>query len=137
MEKLKFKQGDWCFCDFKLQQVKETEDNRIVSVFDGTFIHSGYDLSDNCYPLEMKVKQISDIVYIQMERFQALKNNALNYPDLNRKLIEVWIELCDNRENKDKLKELYNNLFTFCDYVINKSKNLNNEKIEGVNLFRK
>lgn len=70
---VKFKQGEWCFCEFALQQVMETEENRITGVSDGMFRLSGHDLSDRCYPLEMKVKQISDIVAFWSKEFHALK----------------------------------------------------------------
>ena len=35
MKKLKFQKGEWCFCEFKLQQVMETEENRITGISDG------------------------------------------------------------------------------------------------------
>ena len=137
MKTLKFKQGEWCFCEFALQQVMETEENRITGVSDGMFRHSGHDLSDMCYPLEMKVKQISDTVAYWSKEFHALKNNALNHPDLNRELIRRWVELCDNRENENRLKELYDKLSEFGNSVIRRVRDLNFEEVEGVSLFRR
>lgn len=137
MKTLKFKQGEWCFCEFALQQVMETEENRITGVSDGMFRHGGYDLSDRCYPLEMKVKQISDTVAYWSKEFHALKNNALNHPDLNRELIRRWVELCDNRDNENRLKELYDKLSEFGNSVIRRVRDLNFEEVEGVSLFRR
>lgn len=137
MKTLKFKQGEWCFCEFALQQVMETEDNRITGVSDGMVRHSGYDLSDICYPLEMKVKQISDTVAYWSKEFHALKNNALNHPDLNRELIRRWIELCDNRENENRLKELYDKLSEFGNSVVRRVRDLNFEEVEGISLLRR
>lgn len=137
MKTLKFKQGEWCFCEFALQQVMETEGNRITGVSDGMFRHGGHDLSDRCYPLEMKVKQISDTVAYWSKEFHALKNNALNHPDLNRELIRRWVELCDNRENENRLKELYDKLSEFGNSVIRRVRDLNFEEVEGVSLFRR
>ena len=136
MKTLKFKQGEWCFCEFALQQVMETEGNRITAVSDGIFRQDGHDLSDRCYPLEMKVKQISDTVAYWSKEFHALKNNALNHPDLNRELIRRWVELCDNRENEKRLKELYDKLSEFGNSVIRRVRDLKFEEVEGVSLFR-
>ena len=58
MKKLKFQKGEWCFCEFRLQQVLETEENRITSVSDGIVRSGSSDLSDKWYPLEMDVKCI-------------------------------------------------------------------------------
>ena len=137
MKTLKFKQGEWCFCEFALQQIMETEENRITGVSDGMFRHGGYDLSDRCYPLEMKVKQISDTVAYWSKEFHKLKNNSLNHPDLNRELIRRWIELCDNRDDEKRLKELYDKLSEFGNSVVRRIRDLSHEEIEGVSLFRR
>ena len=137
MGKLKFKKEDWCFCEFKLQQIMETEENRITGVSDGMFRLGSSDLSDRCYPLEMKVKQISDTVAYWSTEFHRLKNNSLNHPDLNRELIRRWVELCDNREDENRLKELYDKLSEFGNSVLRKVRDLNFEEVEGVSLFRR
>ena len=110
MNKPKFKKGEWCFCEFILQQVTETNKDRITEVSDGYFTHGGHDLSDRCYPMEMRVKIISDDVNYWRNEFHRLKNNSLNHPDLNRKLIDMWVDMCENRNNQEKLKELYEKL---------------------------
>jgi hypothetical protein len=89
MKTLKFKQGEWCFCEFVLQQVIETEENRITAVSDGMFRLSSNDLSDRCYPLEMIIKIISDEVAYWSKEFHSLKINTLNYPDLNKELFPI------------------------------------------------
>jgi len=137
MKNLKFKQGEWCFCEFKLQQVMETEENRITGVSDGMFRLCSNDLSDRCYPLELDVKQISDTVAYWSTKFHELKNNALNHPDLNRELIRRWVELCDNRKDKNRLKELYDKLSKFGNSVLRKVQDLDFKEVEGIHLFRK
>ena len=137
MKNLKFKKEDWCFCEFKLQQIMETEENRITGVSDGMFRLESSDLSDRCYPLEMKVKQISDTVAYWSTEFHRLKNNSLNHPDLNRELIRRWVELCDNREDENRLKELYDKLSEFGNSVLRKVRDLNFAEVEGVSLFRR
>jgi hypothetical protein len=136
MKKLKFKQGEWCFCEFKLQLIMKTKENRITEVSDGMFNLVSSDLSDRCYPLELKVKRISDTVVYWSEKFHELKNNALNHPDLNKELIRRWVELCNHREDKNRSKELYDSLSNFSSSVLRKVEDLNLEEVEGVRLFR-
>lgn len=137
MGKLKFKKEDWCFCEFKLQQIMETEEDRITSVSDGMFRLGSSDLSDRCYPLEMKVKQISDTVAYWSREFHNLENNSLNHPGLNRELIRRWVELCDNREDENRLKKLYAKLSEFGNSVLQKVKGLEFEEVDGLSLFRR
>ena len=137
MKNLKFQKGEWCFCEFKLQQVMETEENRITEVSDGMFRLGSSDLSDRCYPLELEVKRISDTVAYWSTKFHELKNNAINHPDLNRELIRRWVELCDHRKDENRLKELYDSLSSFGNSVLRKVQDLNFEEVEGVRLFRR
>ena len=102
MKKLKFKQGDWCFYKFKLVQILDVVENRITSVSDGSIISDGYDLSSECYPLDMKVKQISDTVNSWYNDFHREGNNAINYPDLTRELVRRWVEMCEFRDDDKK-----------------------------------
>ena len=136
MEKLKFQKGEWCFCEFRLQQIMETEENRITRVSDGMIRSSSSDLSDRCYPLEMDVKCISDTVAYWSTKFHELKNKSLNLPDLNRELIRRWAELCDNRKDENRSKELYDSLNNFGMSVLRKVHDLSLEEVEGVSLFR-
>lgn len=135
MKEPKFKEGEWCFCEFVLQQVQETKDNRITSVSDGMFSLGSNDLSDRCYPLTMRIKRISDTVKHWSNEFHKLHHNNLNHPDLNRELIRRWVEMCEESDDK-KLQELYDSLSEFGNSVIRKINDLRYEQIEGINLFR-
>jgi hypothetical protein len=130
-----FKQGDWCFCEFKLQQIKQMEGNCITSVSDGNFSHSSSDLSDRCYPLEMKYKLISDNVTYWYKKLFDLRNNSLNYPDINRKLISSWCDMCDNPDNHEKLSVQYVKLADFCKAIISRIDTSRNEYVDGVKIF--
>jgi hypothetical protein len=136
MKEPKFKKDEWCFCEFKLQRIIKTDEDRITSVGDGFFETGSCDISDRCYPMEVEVKRISDEVAYWSKTFHELKNNGLNHPDLNRKLIEMWCEMCDNRNDETKLKELYENLSKFGNAIVRKVRDLNFEEIDGVRLFR-
>jgi hypothetical protein len=136
MNKPKFKKGDWCFCEFTLKQVTETVEDRITSVSDGYISHGSRDLSDRCYPMEMKVKIISADVDYWRNQFHQLKHNSLNHPDLNWKLIEMWVEMCENRNDEEKLKELYEKLNAFGESVVNRVREIRGETINEIRLFR-
>lgn len=131
----RFKKGDWCFCEFVLQQIKETEEDRITSVTDGAFNLSSDDLSDVCYPMDLSVKRISDGVDYWSKKFHATNHNGLNYPDLNRALIIKWCEMCNARFDEKKLTELWEKLNKFGQEIIDKVENLQYDKVDGVRVF--
>jgi DUF438 domain-containing protein len=137
MNKPKFKTGDWCFCEFKLQQIKEMENDKIISVSDGMFRLTSSDLSDRCFPLDITIKNISDMVAYWSAEFHKLNNNNINHPDLNRELITRWVELCENNDNDEKMKELEEKLSNFGRLVIQKVNNLSLEHVDGVRLFKR
>lgn len=134
MNNPKFKKGDWVFCEFVLQQIKDTNEDRVTSVTDGFFELSGRDLSDRCFPLTVKNKRVSNEVEGWSKRFHALKGPGLNYPDLNRELIRRWVEMCEADE-KD-LQKLYDSIGEFGRKIERRVQELKYEEIEGVNIFR-
>jgi len=136
MKEPKFKQGEWCFCEFTLKLVKETKEDRITSVSDGYFEHGSYDLSDRCYPLTLEIKRISDEVNYWSKKFHELKNNSLNHPDLNRELISRWVEMCEAKDDHEKLRKLFDSLSEFGTAVITKVRDLGGEEVQGVRIFR-
>jgi hypothetical protein len=111
------------------------KENCITEVSDGNFSHGSSDLSDRCYPLEMKYKLISDNVEYWSKKLHALDNNSLNFPDIHRALVEKWCDMCDNADDYDKLKILYNKLADFAKAIINKVDNTRSEYVDGVRIF--
>lgn len=136
MKELKFKKDDWCFCEFKLQQIMEVKDGRITDISDAWFRLSSSDLSDRCFPVNMEIKRISDTVAVYSREFHELNNNSLNHPDLNRELIRRWVEMCKETDN-EKLQKLYDGLSKFCNEIKRKVRDLSYEQVEGINLFRR
>lgn len=135
MSNPKFKKGDWCFCEFKLQQIKDTKEERITEVTDGRFSLSSYDLTDRCFPIDIRIKNISDSVDYWREQFHALKHNSLNHPDLNRELIRRWIEMCVETDDK-KLQLLYDKLDEFGRGVKDAVANIKYTEVSDVRIFR-
>lgn len=136
MKKINWKKGDWCFCEFKLQQITEMNETKITSVSDGNFSHGSSELNDRCFPLDMTVKRISDNVSYWHDQFHKLHHNSLNFPDLNRELIVRWCEMCKNKENADYLKNLDEKLTEFCKSVIQLVSDAKLKTVGGVSIFR-
>lgn len=135
---VKFKTGDWCFCEFTLSQITEcAEDGRIRSVTDGFFNLSGHDLTDRCFPLALDVKRISDDVDYWSKKLLNLNQVNLNHPDLNRELIHRWAEMCEKRGNTEELKVLSQRLNDFGSSVVRYISDLRNDEVDGVRLFKR
>lgn len=132
-----FTGGDWCFCEFKLQQIQKMDGERITSVSDGYISLSGNDLSDKCFPLDMNFKTISDEFFYWHRKFHDLQNTALNYPDLHRELVSRWIEVCNRKDEEDFINESFSKLSNFYNEVINKVSELQNISVDGVSIFVK
>ena len=134
--KPKFEKGTWIFCEFELQQVKETEENRITSVTSGHLQMGGHDLSDRCFEINMRTKIASDNVQYWNRQFHDTKgSNALNHPDLNRALIERWVAICEEK-NDEKRQVLYDKLSEFGRAVLEKIRDARFQEVEGVSVFR-
>ncbi len=133
---MRLNKNEWCFCEFKLQQITETTEGRITSVSDGNFSLGSYDLTDKCFPITMCIKVISDRVAYWSDQFHKLKISSLNYPDLNRELIRRWVEVCHNSENTKIVQERLSALDEFGKTVLDRLHNAKQESVEGVRLFR-
>jgi hypothetical protein len=135
MSRPKFKKGDWCFCEFKLQQVQEVTKGRVTEVSDGHFRHGGNDLSDRCAALTMRNKMISDDFKYWSDKLYALNNNALNYPDLHRELVDRWVTVCGTTTDA-VCTQLLKDLSEFCEEVIKEVAGTKVVTVKGVRLFR-
>lgn len=133
-----YKKGDWVFCEFELSQIKEVDDNaNITDVSNGSIRTGGRDLNSKCYPLDLKVKVLSEHVKDWSDRLHDLECNSLNYPDIHKKLVQKWCEMCDNREDQDKMREKMNELDEFCRTIVDKVNNeLRQEEVGDVKLFK-
>ena len=99
------------------------------------FRMSGYDISDRCFPLDLRIKRCSDTAAYWSKTFHELKHNSLNHPDLNRELISRWATMCENVKDDKVLQELYDKLDKFGNAIVSKVRDLKYEEVEGVRLF--
>lgn len=133
---MKYKEGDWVYYDFKLCQIKEIEDGIYYRVTDGFFQTSGSALSDSFFPLDLRIKSISDEFKYHSDLFHKLSFNALNHPDINRKLVSMWIEACNNKDDNEKIGEIYDKLHKFYDDVKMEIEKIRMISINDVKLIR-
>jgi len=90
-----FKVGDWVFFEFELHQVQAVrDDGRVVELSDGLGYHAGYDLTDRCFAMTLPIKRISDAVRFQSDRIHREGMRVLNFPDIHRWLVEMWVQAC-------------------------------------------
>ncbi len=136
LTKLNIKVGEWCFCDFKLMQITEVRNNKITGVSDG-IISMGGNSTDRCYPLDMSVKQISDSVNCWSKKLHKTTINGINYPDINLKLISLWMEMCNARYMADELKFLYGELNRVGNLFDEAIRDMEDHTVGGIKLFRK
>ena len=92
---MKWNKGDWCLYEYKLALITEMNDGRVTEIKDGTFCTGGYDLSSCCRPLSLRNVAISDLADYWSNRLHKEGHNGLNYPDIHRKLVDLWRDACD------------------------------------------
>lgn len=131
-----FKKGDWCFSEFQLKQIKKMEDGRITSVSDGSFITGSYDLTDECFPVTMEIKKVSEEFEYWRRKIHELNCNSLNHPEIHRDLVQRWVRICEKIDDKEFVKEQLNFLESFCTEIIKTVKELREQKVGTVRIFK-
>ncbi len=138
---MQWKKGDWCFCDFKLQQIEEMEKDKVTSVTDGYIIRGGYSINDSCFPLTMLNKIISGEYKLFSKKIHALNMNSLNYPDIASWLESHWVETCKMCEavddNNKLIEKRFKELKIFCDDILKRVDEMKKENVHGISLFRR
>lgn len=135
MKKQNWKVGDWGFFEFELAYIKEMEGDNIVGVGTGIIDTSSSSFNDRFFPLDVTTKQISDTVKYWSDRFHK-ECRMLNFPDINRKLISLWCDAVEVKDNEKKIKEAYDKINSFGRTVIEKSRDKKYEEVDGVNIFQ-
>jgi hypothetical protein len=131
----KFKVGEKCYCDFILQTVKETEQHRITCVTDGICSHSAYDLTDECFLNEPTIEEISKRVDNLKRMVFEINHNSLNYPAIHNFLLYNWCEMCNNKNDIEKVNALFTKTDNFIIALINKVDEIKTLRIEGIKIF--
>ncbi len=134
MNKYNFKVGDWCFCEWELKQITKIENNKILETSDGSFSHGG-NLTDRCFPLDMKIKQISDSFEYYYKPIRDIKLN-INHPDIHWKFVDMWIEMCEHKDDKNFLEIGYKNIENFQKDILEKIEQIKNMQLRDIYIMR-
>lgn len=134
---MKFKKGDWCFCEYKLQQIKEMKDGQISEVSDGMFSTGSRSLNDRCFPVDLKIKRISDEFQHYSDMLHAEKSFNLNYPDIHRYLVAQWAAACEAIADYKKVEAIMEEVEQFRRGISDILSDIRYKNIQGVLIFRR
>lgn len=130
-----FKIGDRCYCDFEPARIVDMEGDRITWVrYDKGGETCGNDLSMFCFPDEPKIANCSDYAESCYSEISDLHFNSLNLPDIHRKIVEFWRDMCVHKDD-DSYITIWSELTTFTSSVISVVKVMREIKILDVNAF--
>lgn len=132
---MKFKVGDWCFCEFELQVIERIENSNIRQVSTGFGSLSSSSLDDRCFPLTKENKLISDEFEYFSKKLHEIKVN-INMPDIHRWLVEEWVRTCARGTDKDFVGSQYKKLNNFYQDILRGVRDLANVSVDGVRVIR-
>lgn len=130
---MQWKNGDWCFYEFKLCQIV-VKDGKVKEATDGMFHTSGQDLSYGCTPLTLNAANLTQHAQYWSDRLHKEGHPGLNYPDIHRKLAELWMDAC-RATDKDEQKTKGEAISKFAEAVLAAVKNAG--EVDGVPLLRR
>ena len=134
----KFSVGDWALFEHNIVQIKKTKDNRVTSVSDGSIETGGWDLSDCLFPLTIEGKSCADWFhyhYIELHREEG--SNKLNWPDLSRKIVDLWADTMLVLGDEEKTRASYDKASEFFREVKTKLADVRRlTTTDGLKLFR-
>ena len=132
---MKLKQGDWCFKEYELHQVKSIEGDR-VELSDGYCVSTTFDnyICGRCFPVTLEIKVISGEYKYHYQKLNEITHVNLNWPDICRKLEQLWINDCVRHENGENIT--YNELHRFVNDILKKCEGIKNESVNGISIIR-
>jgi len=132
-----FKKNDWCFSNFELCQIVEMEDGHISSVTTGSIRKSGWYLDDSCFPLDIRIKNISDTVHYYYKKLHELNRVNLNYPDIVRWLEAKWADLCRHKDDDKFIQKGYDEIQKFYRDIETSVSSIQEVQVNGISLIRR
>ena len=76
--------GQWVFFEFKLACIEQIEEDRVTKVTTGYMSCSSFNISQNCFPLDVHGKIVSEEFDHQYDKlYTKWKHSHLNWPDLH------------------------------------------------------
>lgn len=134
----KFFEGDWVLFEHKVGQIKETEEDRITCISDGSFEIASRDLSNRVFPMTLAGKSVTDwFDFYYHELHREDRGGKLNWPDLSRYIVDLWVGVMQVLEDEDKKKVLLDKSSSFFREVKEELAKLRDRKTaDGLKLFR-
>ena len=138
VQKTKYSVGDWVYFEYKLNQITRMDGDHIREVSDGfsNLSSGGNGLADRCMPLDMDVKRISYSFDAYEERIREEALSDLNYPDINNKMVEMWVDICDCRSDKKVVADKFEVVGEFVEEIIRKCKEIRRMEVGGASEIR-
>lgn len=138
--KTNWKVGDWCFSEFELKQIKDIRERSdgvaITQLSDGFFGHSGYFLNGVCYPMDLKVKMISEHYKRCEDKLQAINDEDIipkgSFSNIYRLLVNKWCNCCDDKDDNEKLQKHYSDLENWYILLTEGNQKLRKYKLEQI-----
>ena len=130
---MNWKTGDWCFHEFKLCQIV-VEGAKVQEASDGMFRTSGHDLSYACRPLTLANANLSQHAEHWSEKLHREGHGGLNYPDIHRKMVDLWCIACDAVGDAEK-KSAGDAISAFAQAILKAVKG--SGEVQGVRLLRR
>jgi hypothetical protein len=124
-----FKPGDWLLYEWELAFVREVENGRVTHVVTDFFSHGGNNLDDQCVMLTARNNAVSSNFRDLSRRLHAIKGQSLNYPDLHRWLVDLWVTAC-HHENSTALVHAQEGVAN----IERRCQDLRFERVEGVDV---
>lgn len=115
----------WCFFEFELFQIKEMEDDRVTEITNGYTTGGSFDFSDRIKPLTLPYKIASEEVHAVSRRLHKEGPRGLNFPDIHRYLVDIWLRLCDAYDvnlQGNHIRAIYDELYEFQHAALNVGK---------------
>lgn len=135
---MKYKVGDWVFHEFRLQQVTEVKNDYNhpfpYELSDGYFIHGATE--EDVFPLSLEGKLAADYYRGKYDHLHKI-GPTLNWPDLNRKICELFEATMQSFPDKVKTKVSYDTAEQFFRQIEDAIETSKNVVIGGVKLFHR
>ena len=129
--------GQWVFFEFKLACIEQIEEDRVTKVTTGYMSCSSFNISQNCFPLDVHGKIVSEEFDHQYDKlYTKWKHSHLNWPDLHCWFVKSWRELMQKRKSKSEIEKGFVGLQKFVSSIDQTLVSLSTQPVDGVKLFR-
>lgn len=131
------KVGDWIFHEFKLKVVEDINSSgEINSVSDGYFITGGAIGNHLCFPLNKRVKDISERFDRLYNRIYSEGERLLSFPSIHNLFVNMWVEMCNEKDDDEKYIKNIEVIEKIAQEIIDNIKDVRNIRIKNVQIFK-